>query len=930
MIAALLALSFGGYYMLITKPVQNLIGKRILLALAERTNTTITASSVSFSRFKNLEIYDLYVADQQDDTLVFVPYAKAELSAFDRVLRQVTIKSLAFRKPQVNVVQGMDSAFNFQFLIDSLSAPQKSDSLRWQISFADVKIKEAELALTLAHKEKMPFHALSVQSHFSDHSVQLYDLKFMMTNGFEVKKAQGVLQYDSSGYVIPELVATTSHSSLRFKDMALKSPNGPLRGVSRDSLLLQLQSIQSVISGKDISCFLPDSLAFTNEIVIDGLLTGNLSAMKSADFALRIDSLIKVKCDFEVDHLLLADEARFSIGLDEFSVDVIEALTFYNKMRPQHQVELSTYQHWDEISYNGSVYGTYDQLFTKGKLVTPFGQLFTNVEVQLPDSVTKLSYKGDVSTVKYHLGKALGTTATVGDLSANLYVEGKGFPGSGIANFFKGNISALTYKDYTYQGIYLEGGVDRAYFNGLLSVNDPNASFDFNGEINFDKIDDPIFNFSLLLHDIDLARVNLAPNYNQMHLSLGVKSQLIGANIDDLNGYLDVSDFYIETEYGEFSTDTLSLAFKPLDAQPSITVSSDYINGQMLGSYNFAELPGFVNEALKHHMHLLPSVFDLPTQQVPNDFSFNIEIANMRALALAIDYPLRANGFMTLQGKIDSRMDVFEVESYIPYLLTREQLLDSVTFSMTNNFSQLISTLDIGKLTFAGNHVLNDINFSADLTTDTVQFKAQWLNEREDVNSGDFSAALWLQPYGRQMMTVIGVNPSDFVLSDALWQMHASTISILPQRTIVDHFSMTNDSSYLEANGVFSSDIEDSLRFDLQNFDLTALDQFLSIKNFTFDGVLSGKANLYQVLGDPVVDSDIEVKDATVNYSYWGNVKANTLWDNVENVLHVDLKCSSPDGRDSLVSIVGQYAPDSDALALTCTVSDFPIDFLQI
>ena len=93
-IAVISILGFGGYYLLITKPVQNLIGKRVLAELSKRTATEFNASRVSFSNFKELSIDDLYIKDQNNDTLLYASKAVAILDSLNRTTHYVRIKSL--------------------------------------------------------------------------------------------------------------------------------------------------------------------------------------------------------------------------------------------------------------------------------------------------------------------------------------------------------------------------------------------------------------------------------------------------------------------------------------------------------------------------------------------------------------------------------------------------------------------------------------------------------------------------------------------------------------------------------------------------------------------------------------------------------------------------------------------------------------------
>ncbi|MDA3853401.1 MAG: translocation/assembly module TamB domain-containing protein, partial [Bacteroidales bacterium] len=700
------------------------------------------------------------------------------------------------------------------------------------------------------------------------------------------------------------------------------------KGTPLDEMQFHLQSNNSSISGCDISYFLPDSCKFNNEIIIDGKVNGNLAQLNGDYLHLMMDSIVDIHSTFEIQHLNDPEKLSFNIELADLLIDIVGAADFFNHMMPHQSFDVSPYAYWEEFSYHGNISGVNNNFTTKGEVRTKFGTLNTDVFVALYDSLNTIEYNGDISTQGFHLGQALLNTGVLGDASAQLFVSGSKQRNGEFTNYFKGGISEVSIMDYDYSGITLEGGVGRGYFNGNLNVEDENANFDFSGKVDY-LSSTPVFNFTLDMEHLAMSKLNLTTRYDQLDLNFQLDSRLEGKRIDDLNGYLDISELWVVTEHDSFNSDSVLFSFKPLDAMPSIVLSSEYIDGLILGSYNFSEFLGYFNTSLKKHLKYLPQLFKAPQNITPNEFDFAFEIDDMKSLATTLDLPLRANGFSTVSGEINSRKNIFNLEGEIPYLLTKDQMLDSVTFAVSNNDQSFESEFNIERFIFGGDHLMNAISIGLDIQEDTILFSTVWDNESEPNYTGGYQANIWLEPYGNDLKTVVESQASEFIIADTLWHINKNQVSFLPHRMLIDSLIFANAHSYFSLDGIASENISDTMRFEMDQFDLGHLDRFLSIRNFTFDGILSGKAELYSLLKEPVFVTDLRVDSISLNTSEWGTLSAVTEWDAEKSVLQLYVDCESALEGNRLMSLSGAYHKDNDSLAVVGDLSGFDIAFLR-
>ena len=927
-IAAITSMSFGAYYMLITRPVQNLIGQRLLMELSKRTDTKFRASQVSFSQFRELEITDLYIEDKNNDTLLYAPRAYAELDSMNRNTRFVSLSVLQLTQPYINISQDADSVLNFMFLVDSLYNPDKPDSLRWKVNFNDVALEGGDFDVALLNKENVEFLSFDLETHIAPGKINLEKLNFKLLNGFDLQQASGHMQIADDGLQLSNFSATTANSFLMLRKVALYADGKPLRAASTDEWQLSLQSNNSIVSGQDLAFFLPQKYVVDKTLLVDGKIEGRMDELTGQNLHLRVDSTLDVRFDLALNQLTHIDSLNYNLNFHNLELDVVELAVLYNTLSPESTFDYSPYRHWGAISYEGEVDGGLKNISSVGVVKTHYGKLKNNLRVSFDDSLKFLAYEGDLSTYAFQLGKALQTSEILGRASGRFHLQGQRDGNGDLEHYFKGQVSKIGIQDYNYQNIALEGGVDRRYFNGILTVDDPNAELDFSGEVDFYSAE-PKFNFTLDLHKMDLAHAKLVDSYEQLNLQLHLDSKLSGDKVDNLNGYMTIDSLTVNTEYGQFITDSIQFSFKPLDAMPSIVLSSEYVNGLILGSYNFSEILGYFNTSLKKHMKHIPRVFVKPKSDVENDFSFAFEISDMKALASVLDMPLRANGFSVLSGVIDAPADYYELEADVPYLLTREQLLDSISIRVNNSPRQMNSHVLVNQFTFGGDHVMDNINFNLNVADDTARIYTHWENDDLEEYRGDFNANLWLQPYGRDMEVIMEVMPSEFVFADTLWHLNHHQIAMREKHITIDSLIFNHTDSYFALDGIASTKISDTLRFEVNDFDLKDVSRFLSVHNFTFGGKMSGQAELYRVLEEPILISDLLVADMVLNESALGDFTAVSEWKGELKELRLLVDCVAPQDGSTLIGALGAYYPSSDSLDIDVDLEGFDIQFLQ-
>ena len=128
-----------------------------------------------------------------------------------------------------------------------------------------------------------------------------------------------------------------------------------------------LQSNNSIIGGGDIAYFFPSDFSFDKDVVLDGNVEGNMEHLEGHGFRLRADSIIDIHGNFEINSLNNIDELSFNVNLKDLSVDIVEVAAYYNELVPNKPIDVSSFKHWDKISYRGAITGLRDHFNTNGE-----------------------------------------------------------------------------------------------------------------------------------------------------------------------------------------------------------------------------------------------------------------------------------------------------------------------------------------------------------------------------------------------------------------------------------------------------------------------------------------------------------------------------------------------------------------------------------
>ena len=122
-----------------TEPVQNFIAGKISNKLSKDLNTTVKIGHVDLSLFDRMDLDNTLILDQNKDTLLKAGSLKLRITDWFFFKQNIELKYIGLEDAVINQ-QRIDSLWNYQFIIDHFSSPQKSRKQSKKIALQIQKI----------------------------------------------------------------------------------------------------------------------------------------------------------------------------------------------------------------------------------------------------------------------------------------------------------------------------------------------------------------------------------------------------------------------------------------------------------------------------------------------------------------------------------------------------------------------------------------------------------------------------------------------------------------------------------------------------------------------------------------------------------------------------------------------------------------------
>lgn len=913
-LATVLLLPILGYAVLQSSRVQTFLAGRIAAHLSEQWNTTVSVGGVDITFFLNFVLEDLSIDDRSGNSMLYARRTILDIRKVGLFRRNLIINNLTLDGAQVNLkrYKGQED-FNINFLIDFFT-PEEPQQKKWNISCHSIRLKASGFAFNDQNRPVGgngfdPAHFTLSQIYLDLHQIALQadtlsfslrGLSFEKPSGFSVSKISGNLQFNPLGVIAEEVVLETPGSSVRLEALLNFEGNDQGSGFNENTAI-QIAFENSVLNMGDLGYFLPSLYGMDAVTHLEGSLSGTLANLRANNFVFAYGNNTRMRGDFHLMGLPIIDNTFFHLNISQLQTSVTDLnnLKLPTASKNQFLNVPETLRNLGRISFQGRVTGFINDLVAYGNLHTDLGHISSDLRMMRNQATGLPAYKGQLTTQGFDLGRFFGAGERLGLITLNAGVEGQGITRETMNLVVDGKIGSAEILGYNYENVQVSGNITNQKFHGALLIDDPNVFLDFNGLINFEQ-DSPVFDFKARLERANLTRLNIfipdtlheAIISGQMDMNIQSWEPFnIRGNIN-FNGLAYEKNPLQEGESTHFKTGQVVLTSTVNgNGQQKISFRSDFAEANLEGIFRIDKL----GPALKNFAYEFLPALRTDTLTIENqgywltNTTLGITLKNTEWLSEAFFPNVSIAEGTTLKGYFGQSPGQLNFEFFSEDMLIAGNHFEQVSVKGRKYDQTYKVTLESHRTNAMSRFLMEQFRFTGEFSNDSLHYAFNWSNTGSVVkNFGDIKGFARISEHDK---AEIRISPSQIMLNDSLWTIHSGNrFYIDSARLEIRTLLVTLDDSYLLADGILSSDPNDYLLVEVNEFDAGNLSQFINARNLNFDGRLSGFVTLGSLAASPRIETNLYVNDFAFNFDHLGDLQVRSFWDNEREAFNISLE----------------------------------------
>ena len=912
--------------------------------LSRIMHTEVSIGSIDLGLLNRVIIQNVYLEDKSGQELLKIARLSAKVEISPLLHGKIRISSIQLFGLNAHLNRPTpDSKTNFQFVLDAFASKdtvKKQSNIDLRIN--SVLIRRGQIYYDLLSAAQTPgrfnVNHLGIQNFSATLSLkaltpdslnaQIKRLSFNEQSGFKLKKLALKLTANHHGLQANNIEVSLPQSELAIDTLAAAYDSTASSSIINNDTRYMAR-IRASITLSDLAMFVPSFTHFNDALNMRITLEGKGYQTKCTDIYLSNDyQSLLLKGEAMVNHWNEKNNMFLFGNLAQLKADKEGTGWLIQNLTGKTNTP-AILQRIGDINFNGDISGYLSQLTTHGTLLTDVGSIQANVTMH-SDMITHLrSYSGKIISPELNLGALLDQEKTLGNTTFDIELKGFKYHDGKAESYIKGNISSLTYKQYEYRNIMLDGKYTPGGFNGKLSLDDSNGNIEINGHFATRQAV-PDFNLRAVVRNFCPNDLHLTDKYKDTDMSLSLTADFSGHSIDDMQGKISIDSVSVNAPEEDqcYYLDNLSIIAGNTgkNKEKQLEIRSSFLNGCVKGNYSYRTLPASILKTLQRY---IPSLLALNKElpETNNDFQFHFQLDNTELFSKVFNIPVELGMPATLNGYFDDRRTRLQIQGYLPEFIYNDSYFESGTFLCSNTADELECQLRINKRMKKGETISLAVN--SRVAEDKLKTTIHWGNNVPSTFSGvvETVASFRKSEEKNRLLTSIDIRPSKIILNDTIWKIHPSKITIDKDLIEINNFLFEHQNQYLRANGRIGKEQSDSCLVDLSNINLQYVMDIIQFHAVKFNGLITGRVHLHNVLQKPVMYTRLSVKDFSLNDALLGLGDIKGEWDNeLGGVrLHADIK----ENEHYFTNVDGYVSPKEKGLNLNIQAGGTNLSFLQ-
>lgn len=872
-----------------------------------------------------LTLSNVTIRDLKNDTIVHAEEVTAHISPHRLMRGEIQINTLTFARPTIKLNRATKEApLNIQFIIDNLGNKEKKSENNLVLRINQMLVYDASFCYDVLdapqNEEPLldPKHiavndfACNVslkKFHRDTLDIQVRSIRGKERSGLELKKLRARINATAGSINIKNLQTELPNSKLKSKKFSIAFNNGKpsfdgdiesLHFSATDLAALGIQYLEKVPSFKFHFNGTGDSIKSTASLSISTLSEG---------MRLKVDGKASRMYD---------KERTASAEITQCHIDKQTTALLYSFFA-------------DSTTRLTNIIG---EIALNGKLALADGKLNGHIETRTQCGDITADILADKSS-KYTLnlsGKEIDLE-TILDNKAFTSCDIKAIA-SGVIKSpeipiqFNGTITNLTAGEYKYSPIEYNGSFTPEEIHASAVIDDPGietsiqATYlqDKERKISITAVVDTLIPHMLGFNEKPSKQYSFNMN-GEFSIDKNNKT-LINAKfqnftLNDGNQREVVRNFHI--------------CDNNLSEQRLIVISSDFINGSIIGNYSYQSMISNLGKLATRH---IPSLSDnFPKTKEDCNYIFKFDISDSRFVSRLLETPITINGKSEISGSCNSLKDIFRFNTMLNDVNIDNNRFSTIALNGTSDNDRFAinarANKQSAKNTTNGSNSDIVIGMQCTILNDTIKNNIYWDNNLEkNKMKGTLRMDAMLGRDNNHALTIDArIHPDSIVHNDSVWYLSDGAITGNLNRINIRKVKLYNDTQHLMIDGVAGNEPSDSLFINTGNFEVSTILDLVNFRALRFAGCVTGEALVTSMLAAPEIAGEFHIDSFKIDYSYMGNSDIKVNWSDQWKSAFLD--CNIYTQRKGISRVYGFLSQEHDTICLNIDADRLNMGFLN-
>ncbi len=912
------------------RPVQHYIAQKLTVYASSKINTRLHIGGIDVALFSRVILKDVWIEDQKSDTLAYAERISATISSVKFRKKKIELSRLSLDQLKLNIHKDSAGIYNFNFL----ARPPDEDSPRsefdWEIDCNRFILRNSALGLTQTGETPRNIEIDEIRTRIDQFRMvadtmqfRLFSMSLNDQKGFYLNEMSANVSLTGRDLRIEHLRLETLQSNIENTHIALLQKNLP----GSDDWVSEIDVTigASSLSLADIALFVPDISGMDQQIELSGHISGNMRNLRAREINITTGENTRLLADFSVSLLPGFSEPFLFVELKQSQTDFRDLARIKLPDRSatkQLRFPPGFYQA-GIITYQGNFTGFMSDFVAYGTINSRMGRLKTDLSF-IPEGNNSIRYRGRLETAGFNLGR-LWQNDLLGEISFAGLVNGLFNRNTQLIDgAFDGSISRWLVKGYPYSDIEVNGQLSNKKFDGNITFDDPNLKMDFAGQLDLNQ-PIPVFDFSLDLHEANLAALRIDSVNTRSELKFGLVANFSGTNVDNLDGRIQFNNGSYANQNSELNFNNL-LIHTHVDASASqLTIESDFIDLTVAGEYSFNSLFESFRTIAATYLPAYRRIGGTLGQN--NRFSLLLRAKNLNEVTAVFAPELKIGTPFAIEGKIDAPNSEVFLQGVIPDISWKDFSAREVDLTIKPDNRTLDGRIRIQTLSFQDEYVLYNPTLLLNAGGNTLHSRLVWGNLDDISYAGEIGTRLMFTSRTGGMQPLIRgeILPSRIIIADSLWQMHPSAFSIDTTAIHINRFAISSGLQNIGIDGIISEDLRDQLSIQFEALNLGTLNHYLQ-KSTGIEGVLDGSLAFFDFYRSRMFYSDLSLNGFVFRAETIGDVSLVNKWDRSSG--KIDSRLLVTQDKESRLDIDGTFDPLTREVIYQARLNKMPIHLL--